>query len=490
MTITSAVSRIEYTGNGLATAYPFPNFVLDSDDLIVYVDSVLQVIVDDYTLSEIPPQPDGVDINFVTPPVDNAEIIILRDPPITQAVDLVENDSLPVEIVEGALDKLTMIVQRLDDRIGRALILPDTSVGVDAELPAPLPNRLLGWNASGDGLANFANVDTLVAISPFMETVIDDLSAAAALTTLGAPQLTAANAWSGVNTFTGLSPLVFDGAVAGGFTVTFTMTEPTANRVITFPDEDITVGEGGGGVLRGWIGGLTMSTAGGSPTMTVSVGEATDSTGAVSMTLATEIDKGVAAWAVGDGNGGIDTGSIADDWYNFFEIYRSDTEVVDVVFSLAATPSMPANYTHFRRIGAAFNSSGNWLAFKQHGDWFRLDTPFAALGTATTTPGTLRTVSCAPGVICEVLITITLRVPGTGTGSVNHWDPALGTTPPQTDVGIIECENPSATDSITVTQQFRVRTNTSSQIYNMLIGNHNALDGVSEGWWDRRGQDD
>jgi hypothetical protein len=144
-----------------------------------------------------------------------------------------------------------------------------------------------------------------------------------------------------------------------------------------------------GPLLRGYIDGLTMSTAGASATMTIDAGQATNSTNAALLTLSASINKTTAAWAVGSGNGGIDTGSIANStWYYFYLIRRPDTGVVDVVFSLnSASPTLPTNYTQFRYIGAGLtNGSAQWTAFTQFGDYFQWGTPvvdFTGAGVVT-----------------------------------------------------------------------------------------------------------
>jgi hypothetical protein len=71
------------------------------------------------------------------------------------------------------------------------------------------------------------------------------------------------------------------------------------------------------------------------------------------MTLAAAINKTTAAWAVGGGNGALDTGAIAaNTWYNVHLIKRADTGFTDVLLSTSATaPKLPTNYTLFRRIG-------------------------------------------------------------------------------------------------------------------------------------------
>lgn len=83
-------------------------------------------------------------------------------------------------------------------------------------------------------------------------------------------------------------------------------------------------------------------------------GTCRDSTNTEDMTLSAAITKRLdASWAVGDGNGGLDTGSIANTTYHIWLIKRTDTGVVDALFSASATaPTMPSNYDKKRRIGS------------------------------------------------------------------------------------------------------------------------------------------
>ncbi|XAI95125.1 hypothetical protein [Microcystis phage Mwe-JY13] len=128
---------------------------------------------------------------------------------------------------------------------------------------------------------------------------------------------------------------------------------------------------------KGHIFGLTLSNNVADPTndIDVAVGEAA-SDGAIPylMALAAPITKRLdAAWAVGSGNGGRDTGSIANTTYHVWLIQRSDTGVVDALFSTSATsPTMPTNYDRKRRIGAIIRTSGSIAGFFQVGDRFGL----------------------------------------------------------------------------------------------------------------------
>lgn len=93
----------------------------------------------------------------------------------------------------------------------------------------------------------------------------------------------------------------------------------------------------------------------------ITAGLCKDSTNAEVIELAAEITKRIdAAWSVGDDAGGLDTGSVAADTiYSMWVIKRSDTGVVDVLFSLSKTaPTMPTDYDFKRFIGFVWTLDG------------------------------------------------------------------------------------------------------------------------------------
>lgn len=84
------------------------------------------------------------------------------------------------------------------------------------------------------------------------------------------------------------------------------------------------------------IAGLTLSAAGSTATFGIAAGQATDSTGAALMSLASAYTKTTSAWAVGTGNGALDVGTIENSkWHTAYLIRRTDTNVDDVLISLA-----------------------------------------------------------------------------------------------------------------------------------------------------------
>lgn len=109
---------------------------------------------------------------------------------------------------------------------------------------------------------------------------------------------------------------------------------------------------------RGYIDGLTLS-QGSTTSLAIAAGKCRDSADSVNMALSATT-KTTASWAVGSGNGGLDTGSIANStWYYAFVIQKSSDGTTDAVFSTSfGSPTMPSGYDKKRYIGA-FKTSGS-----------------------------------------------------------------------------------------------------------------------------------
>ena len=104
--------------------------------------------------------------------------------------------------------------------------------------------------------------------------------------------------------------------------------------------------------------------------VTFSPGKARDSTDVDDIVLTSALTKRLdGAWTVGNNNGGVDTGSdgTANAFYYLWIIKRSDTGVVDALFSTSATsPTMPTNYDRKQRVGwTRTDGSSNFLDWDQ-----------------------------------------------------------------------------------------------------------------------------
>lgn len=155
-----------------------------------------------------------------------------------------------------------------------------------------------------------------------------------------------------------------------------------------------------------YLSGLTLSYS--SVTVFgIAAGAANDSTNASAMVLPSAFTKTTSAWAVGTGNGGLDTGAIgAASWYHVYLIQRPDTGLVDVLYSLSASaPTMPANYTLFRRIGSIKTAASQWVSFTQTGDQFIWAVTLTDVNNiATVASRVSKTLTVPTGVVVDALI--------------------------------------------------------------------------------------
>ena len=145
----------------------------------------------------------------------------------------------------------------------------------------------------------------------------------------------------------------------------------------------------------------------------ISVGGVRDATNTVNMSLAAILTKRIdAAWAVGDNNGGLDgtesSGGTPDasTMYYIWLIKRSDTGVVDALYSESATgPTLPTNYDYKRLIGAVLtDASANILPFYHRGMYFEYVSQFSDNHDTTITGDTeeTATLSVPPNSIAHI----------------------------------------------------------------------------------------
>ncbi len=226
----------------------------------------------------------------------------------------------------------------------------------------------------------------------------------------------------------------------------------------------------------------------------VGAGAATDSTNAATLTLAVTLTKQINnAWAVGSVAGCLDTGAVANATYHVYVIRREDTGVVDALCSLSVSaPTMPANYTLFRRVGSVVRVAGSLLAYIQTGDYVRyitsvVDVSANAPGTAAVT----RTLASIPtGIKVEALVN--WGVAGGASRTFAYISDLDATDDAAQEAGVAPGSTIETSINLYSWQQVRTMTNTSAQVrtrFGFSDGNVN-LYGVTLGYYDRRGRDD
>ena len=93
MTVSSSTNRVSYSGNGSLTAFAYTFKVFDESDLTVILRAsdgteTVQTITTHYTVSGVG-DVGGGNVTFVTAPASGVTVVILREQPLTQGLDLV-----------------------------------------------------------------------------------------------------------------------------------------------------------------------------------------------------------------------------------------------------------------------------------------------------------------------------------------------------------------------------------------------------------------
>ncbi|MEE9366727.1 MAG: phage tail fiber protein [Dehalococcoidales bacterium] len=375
MTVNTESGRSpNYAGTGSQTTFPITFEFKDETHLevIVTVDATgvetVQVLTTDYTVV-------GTDVEMVTAPISGETLVILRNVPFTQLSDYSNTGGADQEVTETDLDLATMRDLQVDEIQDRSLTVPKTSSLSGSQLEVPDPaltanrGQVLATKADGTGIELVTNVP--VGTTP------------AAIGAGDAGKLIVANATedgiAAADDGTDISEnLTFSGTLSLG-----TVAERTVDAGVTI--DGALIKDGYAPLTTNFLTGLILSNNATAYRVNVAAGICRDDGDAANLILAASISKdATGSWVVGTNQGGLDgTESVpgtpdADTWYHIWLIRRSDTGVVDVLFSESATaPTMPTNYDQRRRIGAVLTNGtpNDVLDFRQDGDLFQWDIP-------------------------------------------------------------------------------------------------------------------
>lgn len=168
MGVSSTTNRIAYTGDGSSTSFSFPYYFFNKSDLLVLVYDTLLGGITTYVLNSgftvtgtansQGLYPSGASVVFSSyVPLATDIVVIIRDPSLVQNFSLVQNGLISSAALVQQLDYLTLLVQRLQDKVSRSVMIPDglgstfnTSLPTNTALK---PNAFLQLNSSASGIA-------------------------------------------------------------------------------------------------------------------------------------------------------------------------------------------------------------------------------------------------------------------------------------------------------------------------------------------------
>ncbi|MFO0522246.1 MAG: hypothetical protein ACK515_17785 [bacterium] len=244
----------------------------------------------------------------------------------------------------------------------------------------------------------------------------------------------------------------------------------------------------------GTIFGLTLSRAS-ATTFQIAVGTARneDAGTARALVLASALTKSLSAFAAGNNNGGLDTGSVATNtWYHVHLIRRDSDGAIDALYSLSATtPTMPSGWTARRRLGSIRTDGSSQITpFVQNNDVFTWDTPVSDLNV--TNPGTAavtRTLTVPTGVIVYPVVSWQVVAAASTAVGLLVTPLTIADTAPSTTLTTVRARIASASGGEVAAVVSDIPTNTSAQVRTRCDSSSasDVLRATTLGWIDTRG---
>lgn len=253
---------------------------------------------------------------------------------------------------------------------------------------------------------------------------------------------------------------------------------------------------GSTGLPRSYLAGLGMANNATDATNDIdfAAGTCRDSTNAADITCSALTKRLDATWAAGTGNGGLDTGSIANTTYHCFAIKKDSDGSGDFLFSTSASsPTMPTGYTYFRRIGSIVRTGAAIKAFVQDGDRFTWLVPVSDVSAANSvTTAVTKTVTVPVGVRIGVFGSTGITA-GADPGTVWHLyisDLSTTDTAASGSCRTVGMQDWNGTVEVTGSAPFGpVMTDTSAQIRTRCSVAAATISVITFGWIDTRGKD-
>lgn len=129
MTITEIALKVRESGDGVETDFDYGFQTYANTDILVYKIvtatgvKTLQTLGVDYTVALEDDGPGGT-VTYTVAPTALQESYIVCNLPSTQSSSYTTNGKFTADSVETAFDKLTMLIQQLEEAIGRCPKVP------------------------------------------------------------------------------------------------------------------------------------------------------------------------------------------------------------------------------------------------------------------------------------------------------------------------------------------------------------------------------
>ena len=384
----------QYTANSGETEFAFTFYIFALSDIKVYANDVLKTITTDYVVRKN----DGNVIGDADLPMDGGKIIfnvgraagekisLNRDIPVDRSTQFSTGGAFKADSLNSELTRILTIAQQLKRDVARSFRLaPSDAEGGSLQLPTDRADNILAFDSNSNLiLTKFADIDK-ANVSPFIATLLDDVSASIARGTLNAQELNAnLTSFANLNGSANKS-FYFDGA---GSLVLADRLGTTTTQGVAFLSNPITI---------------SNNATDANNDIDFSAGNAPLDDGSGQILLASTLVKRLdASWSAGTNQGGLFSGTKATNtWYYLFAIVNTTTGATDAGFdSSVSGANVPSGWKISKILHAIKTDgtgSGNILQGKFYSDgWFYYNSEQQEYTSTSTTAGTFINLSFAP----------------------------------------------------------------------------------------------
>lgn len=221
MTQTSTTAQTgPYNGNGSTVAFDYDFRILADADIVVTLTSAagldtVKTLTTDYTVSGAGSASGGT-VTMNVAPATGEKLTLTRATTLTQTLDLQNRKVVSPELLEDALDKLTLAAQDLDARVDRSVKISVASDATDLDLLIANINGLAALESELGTLAGIssdittvsgisANVTTVAGVAANVTTVAGISADVSDVAAIDSAVSTVAGIDSDVTTLAGLS---------------------------------------------------------------------------------------------------------------------------------------------------------------------------------------------------------------------------------------------------------------------------------------------
>ncbi len=134
--------RVRYTATAAQVAFTYPFPIFQDSDIVVDVNGTVLTLTTNYTVTG-EGDDNGGTVTLVTASTAGDIVTLYRDIGVERDTDFQQNGPWASVSFNDELDKITLILQQLEDRIGRAISFPLTAAITNAQTTlSPLTNFL------------------------------------------------------------------------------------------------------------------------------------------------------------------------------------------------------------------------------------------------------------------------------------------------------------------------------------------------------------